>query len=239
MIFLLHDFINSNLILDGCHSCCHRWWSTSSAISIIRASGFFCDQTSATLVLTEKGIEVKEQKLEWNVPSVCQEVKKEPSKKCTCGGSNLMPIIESWFEVESSRSISILVYFLSKKRYLWAECYLKSTTNGSCIEHWSATAFHRRKWPSIVIIVNTCFPRVTTRIFEKLPLLGRSKMFIFFTQLARECTNVHGMAWLQLSRYFRDSPRFSVIVTGPGRLYYWSIVGPGWQPDTSTSHKHS
>ena len=41
---------------------------------------------------------------------MCQDKEKAPSKKCTCGGSNLMPIIEgfilsseSWFEVEFTK----------------------------------------------------------------------------------------------------------------------------------------
>ena len=56
-------------------------------------------------------MQVKEQKLEWKVPCLSQEEEKPPSKKNrTCGGSNLMPIIEglllsseSWFEVESTK----------------------------------------------------------------------------------------------------------------------------------------
>jgi hypothetical protein len=56
-------------------------------------------------------MEVKEQKLEWNVPCMSQEEEKALSKKKrTCGGSNVMPIIEglllsseSWFEVESTK----------------------------------------------------------------------------------------------------------------------------------------
>jgi hypothetical protein len=47
--------------------------------STIRASGLFRDETSATLALTEKGMQIKEQKLEWNVP--CVRKKKKPHQK--------------------------------------------------------------------------------------------------------------------------------------------------------------
>lgn len=79
----------------------------------IRASGLFRDQTSATLRLTDKGRQIKEQNLEWKVPCLRQEEEKSPGsskKNRTCGGSNLMPVIEglllssdSWFEVESTK----------------------------------------------------------------------------------------------------------------------------------------
>ena len=62
-------------------------------------------------MLTDKGIQIKEQKVEWKVPCLNQEEEKPPSKKNrTCGGSNLMPIIEglllsseSWFEIKSTK----------------------------------------------------------------------------------------------------------------------------------------
>ena len=89
----------------------------------IRASGLFCDQTSATLALTEKGIQVKEQKLEWKVPCLNQEEERPPSKKNrTCGGSNLMPVIESlllssesWFEVKSTKEYQYPGVFSEQK----------------------------------------------------------------------------------------------------------------------------
>ena len=81
--------------------------------SVIRANGLFRDQIAATLSVSSEGVKVKENKLEWNVPILCQEPTQNheetlPKKKRTQGGSNLMPVIENllsssenWYEIES------------------------------------------------------------------------------------------------------------------------------------------
>lgn len=75
----------------------------------IRTTGLFRDQISATLVITEKGKEVVQRKLEWKSPCQTQQEERHSSKKNRSrSGSNIMSVIEGlmccsekWFEVRS------------------------------------------------------------------------------------------------------------------------------------------